>query len=199
MAIDLKKGGRINLNKESSHPLRRVRLGLGWKPNPYDGPAYDLDATAFACKSAGNGLALVSDQHMIFYGNKTTPSGSITHSGDNRTGDGDGDDETIIVDLDKLKASDAQVEEITLVVTINDAEKNGQNFGQVRNSYVKAYNDETGEEIANFSLEDSATENTAVHFGSIVRRGDEFVFLAVGDGFKKGLADFVRLYGAEVA
>lgn len=200
MSVDLVKGGRVNLNKQSSTHLNRVRFGLGWSPNPYDGQAaFDLDVTAFACKQVGEKLVVVSDKHIIFYNNKDTPSGSIHHSGDNRDGAAEGDDESIVVDLNKLLTLDQEVVEISIVVTIFEADKNNQNFGQVKNSYIKAYNDETGEVLSNFSLEDAATENTAVQFGSLLKRDNEWVFSAVGNGFKRGLGDFVKFYGADVA
>lgn len=199
MSVDLTKGGRVNLNKTSTTLLKRVRVGLGWSANAYDGKEFDLDVTAFACKSVGEKLVCLSDKHVVYYGNLDTPSGSVHHTGDNKTGAGDGDDESIIIDLEKLASGDPEVTEISIVVTIFHGAENGQNFGQVRNSYIKAYNDETNEELTNFSLEDAATDNTAVQFGSLVKRGDEWAFMAVGQGFKKGLGDFVSFYGLEAS
>lgn len=202
MSINLDKGQKINLNKESQSLLRRVRFGLGWQPNAYNGAAFDLDATAFACVTRvvdGKNKAQVPDEkHVIFYGNLTSPSGSITHSADNTEGSDEGDAETIVVDLEKLIANDPNVTEVSLVVTIYKGNERGQTFGQVNNSYIKAYNDETGEEIANFSLEDGASSNTAVQFGSLLRgENNEFFFKAVGQGFAKGLADFFKFYGLD--
>jgi tellurium resistance protein TerD len=198
MSINLDKGQKINLNKVSSHPLRRVRFGLGWKPNAYDGADFDLDATAFACEQIGGKSQVKDASHVIFYGNLTSPSGSITHSADNTEGSDEGDAETVIVDLQKLIASDPNVNEISLVATIYKAIERKQTFGQVKDSYIKAYNDETNEEIANFSLEDSASSNTAVQFGSLLRgENNEFFFKAVGQGFDKGLADFFKFYGLD--
>lgn len=193
MAINLVKGQKINLHKESSTPLKRVRLGLGWSANTFDnGTDFDLDASVFG---VGDNGKLVADEFFVFYNNLVSPDGGIKHSGDNKTGDGDGDDETIVVDLEKL---DARVHEISVIVTIHEAEARRQNFGQVKNSYIRVLNDETGEEIAKFLLEDEASTNTAVRFGVLQRRDNGWMFQAANEGYNKGLADFVRLFGGSV-
>jgi tellurium resistance protein TerD len=189
--IALAKGNRINLTK--AHPgLNRVRFGLGWTANASDGSAFDLDASAFICKHDAEGNpCLMSDAHFIFFNQKVSPCGAILHSGDNRTGVGDGDDEVIIVDLAKLPAEAA---EVSFVVTVHEAAVRRQNFGQVRSSYVKLYNDETGEELAKYSLEDDFSDETALQFGSLYKADGEWRFKAVGAGYKKGIEAFIDIY-----
>jgi len=193
MAINLTKGGNINLSK-TNPGLNRVRVGLGWDTNRYDtGGEFDLDASVFVCKNdaAGN-PKLISESHFVFYNNTSDPEGGVTHKGDNRTGAGAGDDETIIVDLQRVNAA---TQEISFIVTIHEADTRRQNFGQVSNSYIAIYNDETGEELAKYRLEDDFATMTAVQFGSLYKRDSgEWVFKAVGAGFEKGLGDFVGLY-----
>jgi tellurium resistance protein TerD len=192
MAIELSKGGKINLAKEAP-ALKRVRVGLGWTAQSFDNqPDYDLDVSAFGLKDE----KLVDEKFFVFYKNKLSPDGAIAHSGDNRTGAGDGDDETIIVDLTKI---DPAVDEVSFIVTIYEAVERKQNYGQVKKSYIKLYDDETGAVIGNYSLEDEFSTETAVQFGSLVRRESGWLFSAVGQGYNKGLADFVRKYGGEVA
>lgn len=198
MSISLVKGGRINLSKD--HPsLTKVRVGLGWEPNATDtGTDFDLDASLFICKNDASGNPkLLADEYFVFYGNKSSPDGAVVHSGDDRTGGSStGDDETIRVDLSKLNAA---VEELSFVVTIYEETARKQNFGQVKNSYIKLYNDETGTEIAKYSLEDDFSTETAVQFGSIYKKDGAWSFKAVGTGYKKGLADFVSAYGGNLA
>lgn len=196
MAINLSKGGRINLSKDVPS-LKRVRAGLGWDANQYDtGAEFDLDASIFVCAlDAGGNPKLISDEYFIFYNNKVSPDGAVTHSGDNRTGNAAGDDETIIVDLQKLSA---QVDEISFVVTIHEADSRRQTFGQVRNSYIKLYDDETGVEIAKYALEDDFSMETAIQFGSLYKKDGSWLFKAIGAGFKRGLADFVVAYGGNL-
>lgn len=197
MAINLEKGGRINLSKDVP-ALKRVRLGLGWDANAFDsGKDFDLDASVFICKANGEGHPkLISDQYFVFYGNLVSPDGGVTHKGDNRTGITTGDDENIIVDLKKLAP---EVEEISFVVTIYEAPERRQNFGQVKNSYIKLYDDESGKEVAKYSLEEDFSTETAVQFGSLYKKDGAWLFKAVGAGYKKGLADFVVAYGGNLA
>ncbi len=197
MAINLEKGGRINLSKDAPM-LKRVRLGLGWDANAYDsGKDFDLDASVFICRANAEGHAkLISDQHFVFYGNLVSPDGGVAHKGDSRTGVTTGDDETIVVDLKKLAP---EVEEISFVATIYESTERRQNFGQVKNSYIKLYDDETGKEIARYSLEDDFSTETAVQFGSLYKKDGAWLFKAVGAGYKKGLADFVVAYGGNLA
>jgi tellurium resistance protein TerD len=193
--INLSKGERINLNK-SSPSLKRARIGLGWNPSMSDtNSKFDLDVSAFVLKSENGNPKAIGVPYFVFYNNLKTPDGSVVHTGDNRTGDGDGDDETIIVDLAKLPA---EAIEVSFVVTIDDAAARRQNFGQVKNSYIRIYNDETGELISEYQLRDEASSATAVQFGSLERNSKgEFIFSAIGEGFTRGLSDFVTAYGLQ--
>lgn len=192
MSINLSKGGGINLSKD--HPsLVKIRAGLGWDPAA-SGDDFDLDASVFLLKDN----KLINDQYFVFYGNKDSPDSAVHHTGDDRTGGNSagGDDETILVDLSKLNPL---VDELSFVVTIYDYEKRKQNFGQVRNSYIKLYDDVTGTELAKYSLADDFSTETAVQFGSIYKKDGAWQFKAVGAGYKKGLGDLVVAYGGNVA
>lgn len=196
MPINLEKGARINLSKEAPG-MTKVRCGLGWDANAFDtGGEFDLDVSVFVCgaDAAGN-PKLLGDEFFVFYNNPVTPDKAVQHSGDSRKGEGAGDDETLNVDLSRM---DPRATELSIIVTIHKADERGQNFGQVRNSYIKLYNDATGEEIAKYALEDDFSTVTAVQFGSLYKKDGAWLFKAVGAGFKKGLADFVRVYGGEV-
>lgn len=197
MAINLEKGARINLSKDSPS-LTNVRIGLGWSPNKTDtGQSFDLDASVFVCKVDGNGdPKLVSDEFFVFYGNQQTPDRAVVHSGDNRTGDAAGDDESITIDLAALNPA---VDEISFIVTIHEADVRRQNFGQVPKSYIVLYDDATNVEIARYSLEDDFSTETAVQFGSLYKNNGSWMFKAVGTGYKRGLADFVVAYGGSLA
>lgn len=193
MQINLEKGGRANLSKESSTTLKRIRVGLGWDANKFStGHEYDLDVSAFVCKTNTAGdPKLIDANYLVFYNNLTTPDRSVAHKGDERTGAADGDDEEVVVDLTKLNPT---VTEISFIVTIHDAVNRKQNFGQVSKSYIKLYNDETGEVLANYSLEDDFSSETAVQFGSLYLKDSNWMFKAVGAGYKRGLGDFVAAY-----
>lgn len=184
--VNLSKGEGINLSK-ASPGLSKVRIGLGWEASPLD-----LDASVFVCKmNSANEPKLVSDNHFIFYNNKSTPNGSVIHSGDNRTGDGDGDDETIKVDLSKLES---EVAEISVIVTIHEALARGHNFGKLSSAYIRIYNDETGEAIAEYDLDANFGQETAVQFGSLVKTNGSWEFKAVGAGYKLDLGAFYAGY-----
>lgn len=194
--IVLTKGGRINLAKEAPS-LKKVRIALGWKPNPFDtGEQFDLDASVFVCKDVGGESKLVDNDHLVFYGNTQEPTKAVLHHGDNRTGDAEGDDEVIDVILDQLPAI---VNELSIIVTIYDADGRKQNFGQVSNSYVRLLDADTNAVLATYDLEDDFSSETAVQFGSLYRKDAGWAFKAVGAGFKKGLADFVVAYGGTVS
>ena len=204
MAINLSKGGRINLEKEA--PLMtKVRMGLGWKPNTFNsGSKYDLDVTAFVLKQDASGKSvMLSEEYMIFYNQTSTPEGSVKHLGDNRTGDGDGDDETILVELPLIPAV---ADEISFIVTIHDAVARKQNFGQVPGCYVKMYDADATPDaegnlpvIMQYDLEDDFSNETAVQFGSLYKKDGKWGFKAVGQGFNAGLKEFCEGYGGEVA
>lgn len=183
MAINLQKGQRENINAP------KFTVGLGWDiNNTSTGGAFDLDASLFLL---GENKKLVSDNHFIFYNNLESPDKSVIHSGDNLTGDGDGDDEQIKIDLTKI---DAAIKEITVVVTIHEAEARKQNFGQVRNSFIRIFNTETNEEILKYELDEDFSIETAVEFGRIYNRNGEWKFEAVGSGQREGLEKFVSIY-----
>ena len=191
MTISLSKGGNVNLSKESPG-LNKVSIGLGWDIRSTDGAAYDLDASAFLLKSDGK---VRDDKDFIFYGNKVSADNSVVHQGDNRTGEGDGDDESIKVELSKLPA---EIEKVVFSVTIHEAEKLKQNFGQVSKAYMRVVNDATGAEIASYDLSEDASTVTAMIFGEIYRAGDEWKFKAVGQGFNQGLGPLATNFGVNV-
>lgn len=183
MAINLQKGQRQNIDAP------KFTIGLGWDTNSSStGTAFDLDASVFILNE---NKKLVSDNHFVFYNNLKSPDESVEHTGDNLTGDGDGDDEQIKVDL--TKASDA-VSEICVVVTIHDAENRRQNFGQVRNSFVRIFDAVTNEVLLKYELEEDFSIETAVEFGRIYKREGKWKFEAVGMGMKGGLQDYLNKY-----
>lgn len=182
MAINLQKGQRENLNAP------KFTIGLGWDTNSsISGQDFDLDASVFML---GDNKKLLADDYFIFYNNLTSPDGALTHTGDNLTGEGDGDDESINVDLFVVNPS---VTELCVVVTIHEADARRQNFGQVKNSFVRIV-DTNGVEIMKYELEEDFSIETAVEFGRIYRRNGEWKFEAVGVGMKGGLQDYVNKY-----
>jgi len=183
MAINLQKGQRESINAP------KFTIGLGWDTNTSStGTGFDLDASVFVL---GENKKLLSDSHFVFYNNLKTPDGSVEHTGDNLTGDGDGDDEQIKVDLSKI---DPNAAEICVVVTIHDAENRKQNFGQVRNSFVRVFDNSTNTDILKYELEEDFSIETAVEFGRLYKRNNEWKFEAVGMGMKGGLEDFLNKY-----
>lgn len=204
MAIDLTKGGRINLSK-SNPTLTKLAVGLGWKPNQFStGSQFDLDASVFLCKTGADGSTkLVGDDYFVFYNHTSEPQGAVVHSGDSKDGSlnidfGNGVevDEIVSIDLTKLSP---EVDEISFIVTIHDAVARKQNFGQVSNSVIVLRDDVSGEVLAKYVLEDDFSMETAVQFGSLVKKDGNWTFKAVGAGFNKGLADFVLVYGGNLA
>ncbi len=191
MAISLQKGGNVNLSKEAP-TMSKMVVGLGWDTRVTDGAAFDLDAVAFLLTPAGKVRA---DSDFIFFNNKQNAEGSVVHGGDNRTGAGDGDDETIIIDLAKMPAN---VEKVAVCVVIYDAEGRRQNFGQVSRAYVRVLDTANQQEVARFDLsEDSSTEAVMI-FGEVYRNGADWKFKAVGQGFKGGLGPLAGSYGVNV-
>ena len=185
MSISLNKGGRIDLSKEAPS-LEKVALGLGWDVNESDtGIEFDLDVSLFMIGKDGK---LPQDNYFIFYNNLKSPDGSVEHQGDNRTGEGEGDDETIFIELNKI---DENIEELVIVVTIDDAETRKQNFGQVNNSFVRLYNIDTDEEIAQYELDEDFSNEISVEFGRLYRKNGSWRFKAVGAGYNAGLQSFV--------
>lgn len=184
MAISLEKGQRIGIG------LSKVSVGLGWDPNEGSGYDFDLDASAFML---GANKKLPKDEFFVFYNNQKSPDGAVESTGDDLTGgnsDG-GDDETLNVDLSKV---DSQIQEIIFTATIYKAEERRQNFGQVRNSYIRIYNAITDEEIARYDLDEDFSIETAVEFGRLYRRNGEWKFEAMGIGNKGGLQALVNKY-----
>jgi len=183
MAINLQKGQRIEIG------LSKVGVGLGWDPNQGTGSAFDLDASAFML---GANKKLPADEFFVFYNNQKSPDGAVESSGDDTTGgNSTGDDETLTVDLTRV---DQQIQEIVFTVTIHDYESRRQNFGQVRNSFIRIYNAQNSEEIAKYELDEDFSIETAVEFGRLYRRGGEWKFEAMGIGYKGGLQYFVNKY-----
>ncbi|CZE45723.1 TerD family protein [Campylobacter geochelonis] len=192
MGVNLSKGGRISLNKEAPG-LKKVLIGLGWDTNTSDtGVEFDLDASVFLLNEQNK---VQSDRDFVFYNNLTSSDGSVNHTGDNRTGEGDGDDESIKVDLNKISS---YIKDISIVVTIHDAVARRQNFGMVRNAFIRLVNDETGKEIARFDLEEDFSTETALLFGRLYFKDNEWKFNAVGTGYKEGLEGFCKLYGLSI-
>ena len=184
--INLEKGQRISMDKG----LTLVGVGLGWDPNEGTGYDFDLDASAFMLGESGR---IPTDEYFVFYNNPKSPDGSVESTGDDLTGgnsDG-GDDETINVDLSKV---DPKIQEIVFTATIYKAEERRQNFGQVRNSYIRIYDAKTNAEIARYDLDEDFSIETAVEFGRLYRRGDEWKFEAIGIGNKGGLQSLVNKY-----
>ncbi len=192
MAINLSKGGNINLSK-TAPTMNKVDLGLGWNPRATDGKAFDLDALAFLTGEDGK---VRLDGEFIFFNQKVSPCGSVTHNGDNRTGDGDGDDETISVDLSKVPQ---EVAKIVFAVTIHEGQQNGQNFGMVDRAYIRVINqDANAEELARFDLSEDGSTEVAMIFGELYRHSGEWKFKAVGQGFSGGLGALAASYGVAV-
>ena len=191
MAVSLTKGGNISLSK-TDPSLKNLIVGLGWDARPTDGADFDLDASAFMVKDDGK---VRSDSDFIFYNQTKSTCGSIEHTGDNRTGAGDGDDESVIVLLDKIPAD---IQRVVFVVTIHDAELRKQNFGQVSHAYVRVVNKDSNNEVARYDLSEDASIETAMIFGEIYKHGVEWKFKAVGQGYAGGLAALARQYGIAI-
>jgi tellurium resistance protein TerD len=191
MGISLSKGGNVSLSK-TDPSLRNVIVGLGWDARPTDGADFDLDASAFMVKEDGK---VRSDSDFIFYNQTKSTCGSVEHTGDNRTGAGDGDDEAVIILLDKVQAD---VQRVVFCVTIHDADLRKQNFGQVNHAYVRVVNKDSNNEVARYDLSEDASIETAMVFGEIYRHSSEWKFKAVGQGYAGGLAALARQYGINI-
>jgi tellurium resistance protein TerD len=188
MAVSLSKGGNVSLSK-TEPDLKKILIGLGWDARSTDGQAFDLDASAFLLAT---GDRVRSDADFIFYNQPKSSDGSIEHKGDNKTGQGDGDDESVAVDL---VTAPADIQKIVVAVTIHEAEERRQNFGQVRNAYIRILNGETQKELARYDLSEDASVETAMIFGEVYRNGAEWKFRAVGQGFNGGLGPLARSFG----
>ncbi len=194
MAINLVKGQRISLDKS----MKLALVGLGWDTNKFSGGGdFDLDASAFLLNESGK---LIKDEDFIFYNNLESTTKAVIHQGDNRTGEGDGDDEVIMIDFDKVPAD---IHKIAIVVTIHDAQARGQNFGQVSNAYIRILKmqdefDGIGEQVLKFDLEEEFSVETALVVAEIYKKNGEWKFNAVAAGYQDGLAGVCRSFGANI-
>lgn len=191
MTITLVKGQKIDLTKDNN--LKKAIIGLGWDTNRYDGGMdFDLDASAFLVDSQGKAQ---NELDFVFYNNLTHPSGGVVHTGDNRTGEGEGDDEQLVIEFDKVPD---HVDRIAITVTIHDAVARSQNFGQVSNAFVRVVNEESNEEILRYDLTEEYSVETAMVVCELYRHNSEWKFNAIGSGFQGGLAALCRNYGLDV-
>lgn len=191
MAISLQKGGNVNLSKEAPG-LSKMIVGLGWDTRATDGAGFDLDGAVFLVNAEGK---VRSDADFVFYNNLKSTDGSVVHSGDNTTGAGEGDDETVAIDLSKVPAD---VDKIVLAVTIHDAEARKQNFGMVSKAFVRCINAAGNAEIARYDLSEDSSTDAAMIFGEVYRAGSDWKFRAIGQGFKGGLGPLAKNYGVNV-
>ncbi|MEU6748799.1 TerD family protein [Spirillospora sp. NPDC046719] len=191
MGVSLAKGGNVSLTKAAPN-LTAVTVGLGWDVRATTGADFDLDASALMLGPSGK---VISDQHFVFFNNLKSPDGSVEHTGDNLTGEGEGDDESINVDL---TAVPPDCDRIVFPVSIYDADNRQQNFGQVRNAFIRIVNRTDGSELARFDLTEDASTETAMVFGELYRHGAEWKFRAVGQGYASGLAGIAMDFGVNV-
>lgn len=191
MTVSLSKGGNVNLSKEAPN-LNKIVVGLGWAERSTDGTAFDLDANAFLLNTDGK---VRNDGDFCFYNNKIVANGAVEHAGDNKTGAGEGDDETLKVELSKVPAD---VDRIVFSVTIHEGETRKQNFGQVRNAYIRIINTDGNVELARYDLSEDASTETAMIFGELYRNAGDWKFRAVGQGFAGGLAPLAKSFGVNV-
>ena len=188
MSVSLSKGGNVSLSK-TAPSMKNVLIGLGWDVRSTDGQDFDLDASAFLLTATGK---VRGDADFIFYNNLRSTDGSVSHTGDNRTGQGDGDDESLIIKLDMIPA---EIDKIVFVVTILDATARRQSFGQVSGAFIRLVNDDTNTEVARYDLTEDASTETAMLFGELYRHNSEWKFRAVGQGYAGGLASVCAEYG----
>jgi tellurium resistance protein TerD len=188
MAINLQKGQNVSLSQESPG-IKLIHAGLGWDTQSFSGAAFDLDVMLFL--TDGNSKVL-SDSHFVFYNNLKSPDGAVEHMGDNLTGDGDGDDESITVDLSKLES---RVEKVIFTASIHEAESRRQNFGQVQNAYIRLVDKAKGNEIIRYDLSEDFSVETSIVVAELYRRNDEWKFKAIGQGYKDGLVALLRAHG----
>ncbi|PQJ96738.1 TerD family protein [Chromatium okenii] len=191
MAISLQKGGNVSLTK-TDPGLINALIGLGWDARSTDGAAFDLDASVFLVGDSGK---VLSDAHFVFYNQKTSPDSAVIHSGDNLTGEGGGDDETVSINLPGVEAA---IQRVVFAVTIHDAETRNQNFGMVRNAFMRVLNKDSNTELARFDLSEDYSTETAMIFGEVYRNGAEWKFKAVGQGFAGGLNALAKDHGVNL-
>ncbi|MFD7105818.1 TerD family protein [Streptomyces celluloflavus] len=191
MGVTLAKGGNVSLSKAAPN-LTQITVGLGWDARSTTGAPFDLDASALLC-AAGR---VLGDEYFVFYNNLKSPEGSVEHTGDNLTGEGEGDDETILVDLAQVPA---QADKIVFPVSIHEAEARGQSFGQVGNAFIRVVNQADGSELARYDLSEDASSETAMIFGEVYRYNGEWKFRAVGQGYASGLRGIALDFGVNVS
>lgn len=192
MAISLKKGGNVSLSKEAPG-LSKITVGLGWDSRVTDGAAFDLDGSVFLCGDDGK---VIDDNHFIFYGNLKSQDGSVEHTGDNVTGEGDGDDEQVKIELNAVAAG---IKKMVFSVTIHEAATRNQNFGQVANAFMRVIDQNGGKELARYDLSEDYSVETAMIFGEVYRHNDEWKFKAIGAGFEGGLGPLAKSMGVNVS
>ncbi len=192
MAISLSKGGNLSLTKTDPN-LVRILVGLGWDERSTDGASFDLDASAFLLGASGK---VRGDHDFIFYNQLRSADGAIEHTGDNRSGQGDGDDESLLVNLSQISP---EIEKVAITVTIHDAAARNQNFGQIANAFIRIVNQDNGIEIVRFDLAEDYSTETAMVFGELYRHSGEWKFRAVGQGYAGGLAAMCQQYGIQTA
>ncbi|MBK3579615.1 TerD family protein [Streptomyces sp. MBT65] len=192
MGVTLAKGGNVSLSKAAPN-LTNVLIGLGWDARSTTGADFDLDASALLLNGGGR---VLGDEWFIFYNQLTSPDGSVEHTGDNLTGEGEGDDESIKVDLLKVPVN---CEKITFPVSIHDADNRGQTFGQVSNAFIRVVNQADGQELARYDLSEDASTETAMIFGELYRYQGEWKFRAVGQGYASGLRGIAMDFGVNVS
>ncbi|NOG32563.1 TerD family protein [Halomonas sp. TBZ9] len=188
MALSLSKGGNISLSK-TDPGLKNILIGLGWDERATSGNDFDLDASVFMINSEGK---VRSDADFIFYGQLKSADGSVVHTGDNRTGEGEGDDEAIEVNLDGVPAD---IQRLVVTVTIHEADNRKQNFGMVQNAFIRVVNNDTGNEVVRYDLSEDYSTETALEFGEVYRHNGEWKFRAVGQGYAGGLLAMCQRYG----
>ncbi|CAB1275913.1 TerD family protein [Candidatus Nitrosacidococcus tergens] len=191
MALTLQKGGNLSLSK-TDPSLTKIIVGLGWDPRATDGAEFDLDASVFLL---GSNDKVRSDSDFIFYNQLKSPEGAVEHTGDNRTGAGEGDDEVIKVDLTLIPSD---IEKIAFAVTIHEADARKQNFGQVSNSFIRLVNETTGAEVVRYDLSEDASTETAMIFAEIYHHNNEWKFRAIGQGYAGGLRALANNYGINI-
>lgn len=191
MGISLAKGGNVNLSQGNAG-LKEIVVGLGWDARASDGQGFDLDACAFLLSSNGK---VVDDSHFIFYGQLSFPNGSVVHQGDNLTGDGDGDDEVVEVNIQLVPE---YVQKISFSVSIHEAVQRRQTFGMVDNAYIRVVNKADGKELARYDLTEDGSIETAMIFGELYKHNGDWKFRAVGQGFAGGLGPLAMHYGVNI-
>jgi len=191
VGVSLSKGGNVSLTKEAPN-LTAVIVGLGWDARTTTGADFDLDASALLTNTEGK---VGNDQNFVFFNNLKSPDGSVEHTGDNLTGEGEGDDEVVKVNLAGVPAD---VDKIVFPVSIYEAETRQQSFGQVRNAYIRVVNQADGAELARYDLSEDASTETAMVFGELYRNGAEWKFRAIGQGYASGLRGIAQDFGVNV-